>query len=61
MIQNQSVNISQISRNRSEQVAYYRFLNNENVTVGELERSLSTLCAQQVFTKHVLAISDISH
>ena len=41
-------------------MAYYRFLNNENVTVGELERSLSALCTQQVFAKHVLAISDTS-
>lgn len=58
--QNQSVNIRQISNNRAEQVGYYRFLDHENVTVGELERSLSAPCTQQVLGKHVLAISDSS-
>ena len=60
MKQNQSVNIRQISNNRAEQVGYYRFLENENVTVGELERSLSVHCTEQVEGKHVLAISDSS-
>ena len=41
-------------------MGYYRFLENENVTVGELERSLSVNCSQQVLGKHVLAISDSS-
>ena len=54
--QNQSVNIRQISNNRAEQVGYYRFLENENVTVGELERSLSAHCTQQVEGKHVLGV-----
>ena len=60
IIQNQSVNIRQISNNRAEQVGYYRFLENENVTVGELVRSLSVQCAQQLEGKHILAISDSS-
>ncbi|MEG4815266.1 IS4 family transposase [Microcoleus sp. K5-D4] len=58
MGQHQSVNIRQISRNRAEQVGYYRFLENENVTVSELVRSLSDHCQQQVEGRHVLAISD---
>ena len=60
MRQNQSVNIRQISKNRAEQVGYYRFLDNENVTTGELVRCLSDECQKQVLHKHVLAISDTS-
>ena len=41
-------------------MGYYRFLENENVSVGELERSLSVHCTEQVEGKHVLAISDSS-
>jgi hypothetical protein len=58
--QHQSVNIRQISKNRAEQVGYYRFLENEKVTVGELVKSLAEHCQQQVENKHVLAISDSS-
>ena len=58
--QHQSVNIRQLSRNRAEQVGYYRFLENENVTISELVRSLSAHCQQQVEGRHVLAISDSS-
>jgi hypothetical protein len=57
---NQSVSIRQISKNRAEQVGYYRFLENENVTVGELVRSLSDECVTHVEGKHILAISDTS-
>lgn len=60
MGKHQSVSIRQISRNRAEQVAYYRFLQNENVTVGELVQSLSDQCLLQVEQKHILAISDSS-
>ncbi|YAG07820.1 Transposase [Nostoc sp. DSM 114167] len=60
MGKHQSVSIRQISRNRAEQVGYYRFLENENVTVGELVRSLSDQCVLQVEGKHILAISDTS-
>lgn len=56
----QSVNIRQISQNRSEQVGYYRFLENERVTQSELVRSVADACEQQVCGKHVLAISDSS-
>lgn len=56
----QSVSIRQISKNRAEQIGYYRFLENENVTVGELIRSLSDHCVSQVEGKHILAISDTS-
>jgi hypothetical protein len=60
MGKHQSISIRQISRNRAEQVAYYRFLENENVTVGELVPSLSDHCMLQVEGKHILAISDSS-
>lgn len=40
MEQKQSVNIRKISKNRAEQVGYYRFLENENVTIGVLVASL---------------------
>lgn len=60
MCQQQSVNIRQISRSRAEQVAYYRFLENEAVSVGELVKSLAQHCEQQVAGQHVLAISDSS-
>jgi Transposase DDE domain len=58
--QHQTVNIRQISKNWSEQIAYYRFLENENVTISELVRSLSDHCEQQVEGRHVLALSDTS-
>jgi len=60
MGQHQSVNIRQISRNRAEQVGYYRFLENENVTVSELVQSLSEHCQEQVKGRHILAVSDSS-
>ncbi len=60
MLQYQSVNIRQISRSRAEQVGYYRFLENENVTVSELVRSMADHCQQQVEGLHVLSISDTS-
>jgi hypothetical protein len=58
--QHQSVNIRQISRNRAEQVGYYRFLENANVNLAELVRSLADSCQAQVSGLHVLAISDSS-
>jgi hypothetical protein len=60
MLQKQSVNIRQMSKNRAEQVGYYRFLENEKVTVSELIQSLSEHCEQQVEGLHVLAINDTS-
>ena len=60
MGKHQSLSIRQISKNRAEQVGYYRFLENENVSVGELVRSLSDHCVLQVEDKHILAISDPS-
>ena len=56
----QTVVIRQISRNRAEQIAYYRFLENEQVTLSELVRSLSAHCQQQVSGRHILSISDTS-
>jgi len=59
-VKHQSVNIRQISKDRAEQIANYRFLGNENVTVSELTKSISEHCQQQVSGLHVLAISDTS-
>ncbi len=58
--EHQSLNIRAISRNRAEQVGYYRFFENEQVTISELVRSLQTHCQEQVEGRHVLAISDTS-
>jgi hypothetical protein len=60
MLEHQSVNIRQISQNRAEQIGYYRFLENENVTISELVRSVADQCQQQVEALHVLSISDSS-
>lgn len=60
MSKNQSINIRQISRNRAEQVGYYRFLENQNVSQSELIRSISDACSEKVEGLHVLAISDSS-
>jgi hypothetical protein len=60
MGKHQSVSIRQISKNRAEQVGYYRFLENQNVTVGELVRSLSDHCVALLEGRHILAISDTS-
>jgi hypothetical protein len=54
MLRKQSVNIRQMSKNRAEQVGYYRFLENDKVTVSELIQSLSEHCEQQVEGLHVL-------
>jgi hypothetical protein len=56
----QSVNIRSISRNRAEQVGYYRFLENENVKVSELVKTASEQCQGQVQGLHGLALSDSS-
>jgi hypothetical protein len=56
MVEYQSVNIRQISKNRAEQIANYRFLENDNVTISELTKSLSDHCQQNVGGQHVLAI-----
>jgi hypothetical protein len=58
--QHQSIVIQQISRNRAEQMAYYRYLENEQVSVSELVASLAEHCQESVSGKHVLAISDTS-
>ncbi len=60
MAEHQTVVIRQISRNRAEQVAYYRYLENEHVSLSELVRSLSDHCQKQVSGRHILSISDTS-
>lgn len=54
------MSIRAISRNWAEQMGYYRFLHNEEVTVSEIATSLARQCQQQVAERHVLAISDSS-
>jgi hypothetical protein len=56
--QHQTVVIRQICRYRAEQVAYYHYLENEQVTLSELVRSLSDHCKQQVRGRHILSIRD---
>ena len=58
--QHRTVNIRQIGKDWSEQIAYYRFLDNENVTISELVRSVSDHCEQQIGGRHILALSDTS-
>jgi hypothetical protein len=41
-------------------MAYYRYLENEQVTLSELVRSISDHCQQQVSGRHILSISDTS-
>ena len=41
-------------------MGFYRFLDNENVTVSELSRSLADSCEQHVEGLHVLSVSDSS-
>jgi len=60
MSQAQTVNIRTMSRNRAEQVGYYRFLENQNVSVSERVRSAADHCQRQVAGRRVLAISDSS-
>ena len=54
------MSIQTLAQNWSEQMGYYRFLHNAQVTLGELRQSLSNHCQQQVSGRHVLAISDSS-
>lgn len=54
------MSIRAISRNWAEQMGYYRFLNNEEVTASELALSLARHCQTQVEGRHILAISDSS-
>jgi hypothetical protein len=64
MAEKQSINIRQISKNRAEQVGFYRFLENENVIIGELVKSVADHCEMQIAQryegKHILVISDTS-
>ena len=60
MSQSKSTCIRAMAKNRAEQVAYYRFLENPNVTSPILLESLRAHCHQQVSERHVLAISDTS-
>jgi hypothetical protein len=52
--------IRAIANSRAEQIGYYRFLENPNVSQAELIESLQAHCHQQVGDRHVLAISDTS-
>ncbi|MEO1396514.1 MAG: IS4 family transposase, partial [Cyanobacteria bacterium J06634_5] len=52
--------IRAIAKTRAEQIAYYRFLENPDVTSSILIDSLRVHCHQQLEGRHVLAISDTS-
>jgi hypothetical protein len=54
----QSIVIRQISANRAQQVANYRYLENNKVKTTALVTRLAEECQEQVAGKHVLAISD---
>jgi hypothetical protein len=58
--QAQSVSIRAISQDWTEQMAYYRWLDNSSVSLSEIIASLSHHCRAQVEGRHVLAISDTS-
>lgn len=60
MSQAKSVCIRAIAETRAEQVAYYRFMNNPDVTQFELTESLAYQCRERIEGRHVLAISDTS-
>ena len=50
--------VQRLSTARSEQNAYYRFLNNERVRESELIENMATRCNEQVIGRHVLSIQD---
>jgi hypothetical protein len=52
--------IRAIAKTYAEQMAYYRFMNNPNVTCLELTQSLAYECREHSQGRHVLAISDTS-
>ncbi len=52
--------IRAISKNRAEQIVYYRFLENPAVKSSVLIESLQAHCREQVGGRHVLAINDTS-
>ena len=60
ILTNCSSNIAQISSNRSAQIGYYRFLNNERVKTADLVRSLVKPIRHRAMGKHVLVIQDTS-
>ena len=58
--QHDSVIISQIAQNWAEQMGFYRFINNDRVTVDTLKQGLTRQCAQRVQGGHKLLIQDTS-
>ena len=54
------MSIQSLAQDWSEQMGYYRFLHNEQVTLEELGQSLSRQCQSQVSGRHVLAVNDSS-
>lgn len=64
--ENQSVNISKISSSRSQQISFYRFLNNEKVSEEKIIKTITGLCRQKAADQasssssnnHYLALSD---
>jgi hypothetical protein len=60
IVEQGQVVIHQLGASRAEQVGYYRFLENEQVTPKTLIESLGASCQQGVSKEHVLSISDTS-
>lgn len=58
--QNRTASIRAISRDRAEQMGYYRWLGNDDVTLDEVVESLGVDCQGHLEGRHVLAISDSS-
>ena len=56
----ESVNVKQISDERSKQKAYYRILSNSKVSEGKMIEALTSHCGAQVAGREVLVISDTS-
>lgn len=54
------MSIQGLSQDWAEQMGYYRFLHNEQVSLGEVGQSLSGHCQHQVSGLAVLALSDTS-
>ena len=60
ILEHRTVSIRALSKDWTEQMAYYRWLENASVTLSTLIESLKSHCREQVKGRHVLAISDTS-
>lgn len=58
LITSRTVSINQASKNESEAKQYYRFLNNQKVTMAELIESSCTIEEENLQGRHLLVIGD---